>query len=257
MSIRYCLFLAVCFLASPVRAETRSGPPDNDKPRDAYVKIINACDTSQAKRWETGLDLKFKNRSIGQDIRMGERGPIAKITFTGKDIIEVYRNGDDSHALASVPALLKKGGIYSLVVMGQIEASSADLNVAVIEEFPLPPESERPGQCRLVLLNAVRSYPVSLSVGNAAPLQLQFGQQKEVFLSPGKIDLGLWFTDSKGNKQRLQAGMIAEPGGNFTAVVHPSEERSDRPALFRFSVVEGRAAIKDTEAVPDSDHSPK
>ncbi len=257
MAFRLIFLFGFCASACLLQAQTQSGPTDDDKPRDAYVKIINACDTSQTERWKTGLDLKFKNRPIGQDIRLGERGPIGKISFTGKDVIDVYRNGDDSRALASVPALLKRGGFYTLVVMGQIEAATADLSVLVIEEFPLPPESDRPGQCRVTFVNSIQKYPVSLSVGDDPPIQLPFGQGKELFLSPGEVDLGLWFTDSKGKKQRLQAGMIAEPGANYTAVVHPSEERSDRPSLLRSNAVEDRRATAEIESMVNAEPKPE
>jgi hypothetical protein len=224
---------------------------------DAYVKIINACDTSQPERWRTGLDLKFKGKPIGRDIRLGERGPVGKISFTGKDVIEVYRQGDDSHALASVPALLKRGGLYTLVVMGEIGTSSANLRVVVVEEYPLPQSSERPGLCRVILLNAVQAYPVSLSIGKDLPQVLTSGEQKEMFLPPGEIDIGLWFTDTKGIRQRLQAGMVAHAGGNITAVVHPSKERADRPSFFRANAMDDRTAVGEMEAKPEMSPTPK
>ena len=249
------LILSFCAI-SPSRGQSGEDTPVDDKPKDAYIKIINACDTTQPERWRTGLDLKFKGKPIGRDIRLGERGPIGKISFTGKDVIEVFRQGDDTQALASVPALLKGGGFYTLVIMGQIGASSADLKVAVVEEYPLPPSSERPGLCRVDLLNAVQAYPVSLSIGKDPPQPLTFGERKEIFLPPGEIDLGLWFTDSKGVRQRLQAGMVAQAGGNITAVVHPSEERADRPGFFRADAMDDRAAVAEMNAKPEMSPTP-
>lgn len=247
MTIRCFIFLAAYCSVISAYGQARAGAAVDEKPRVAYVKIFNACDTSQPERWRTGLDLNFKGNTIGRDIRIGERGPVGKITFTGKDAIEVYRSGDDAHVLASVPALLQPGGSYTLVVIGKIEASTSDLNVSVIEEFPIPPQSKRPDQCRVILLNAVESFPVALSVGKEFRQPLPFGEQREVFLVPGGVDLGIWFNDSKGIRRRLQAGMIATAGGNYTAVIHPSEERSDRPSLFRSSATEDRASIRDME----------
>lgn len=251
--IRYMRWICLlsAFSNSLLHSQTGGNSPGDEKMKDAYVKIVNACDTSQPERWRTGLDLKFKDQAIGRDIRLGERGPIGKISFVGRDLIDVYRHGD-SRVLASVPARLQAGGIYTLVVMGSLEANSADLKVEVIEEFPLPPESERPGQCRVVFLNAVKSYPVSISVGKETPLTLAFGEKRELFLNPGEQDLGLWFRDSKGAPQRLQAGMVAETGANYTAVLHPSEERSDRPSLFRFNAVEDRTRANEMAVAPST-----
>jgi len=224
--------------------------PDTDapKPEDAYVRILNGCDTSQSERWRTGVDLKFKDKIIGADIRLGEKGPLGKISFIGRDTIDVYRHGDSSQSIASVPAKLQQGGFYTLVVLGDLEASSADLKVAVVQEFPLAQESQRSGQCRIVLINTVSAYPVGLSIGNNPPQKLPYGEVKELFLPPGELDLGLWFTDKTGKSKRLQAGMIAEAGANFTAIVHPSQERSDRPAFFRINSREDRAMIQEVEA---------
>ncbi len=256
MPLPALVFIITLCALSPSRGQTDEAPPEDDKPKDAYIKIINACDTTQPERWRTGLDLKFKGKAIGRDIRSGERGPIGKISFTGKDVIDVYRQGDDTHALASVPALLKRGGMYTLVVMGEIGTSSADLKVVVVEEHPLPPSSERPGLCRVNLLNAVKAYPVALSIGKEPPQALTYGEQNVIFLSPGEIDLGLWFTDSKGIRQRLQAGMVALAGGNFTAVIHPSEERADRPSFFRANALEDRASVAELDAKPQLSPTP-
>ncbi len=111
MTIRLlcCLTALAAATGANLAQETKDGG-DPEKPRDAFVKIMNACDTSQNERWRTGLDLKFKDQTIGKDIRLGERGPTGKISFTGRDFIEVFRRGDDSGPLVRVPANLKAGG---------------------------------------------------------------------------------------------------------------------------------------------------
>jgi hypothetical protein len=133
-----------------------------------------------------------------------------------------------------------------------MEASTSELNVSVIEEFPIPPQRIRPDQCRVILLNAVESFPIALSIGKEFRQPLPFAEQKEVFFVPGEVDLGIWFNDSKGIRCRLQAGMVATAGGNYTAVIHPSEERSDRPSLFRSSATEDRALIRNREKSSES-----
>lgn len=250
--LRHLSLYLVTALSAVVGASAQSEPSasDAEKPKDAFIKIVNACDTAQPERWRTGLDLTFKGSLIGRDIRAGERGPIGKISFTGKDVIEVYKSGESTRALASVPATLKAGGFYTLVTFGNIEAELSNVRVIAVEEYPLAPASERPGQCRVVFLNTIASYPISLSVGKDAPRPLPFGEITEMFFSPGEVDLGIWFRDPKGEMRRLQSGLIAEAGGNYTAVIHPSAERSDRPSLFRANAAEDRTFVKESKAKP-------
>ena len=235
-----CCLAALAVAVPPMMAQEAKGGSASEKPADAFIKIMNACDTSQEDRWRTGLDLKFKDRTIGSDIRLGERGPVGKIAFTGRDFIEVFRHDENSAPLARVPATLKAGGSYTLVVVGRLEAGSAALDVRVVEEYPIPDESRHKGSCRLQLLNAVEKYPVAIGINKDKPVRMPFGELREFLLSPGTIDIGLFFSDSHGETRRLQAGMIAEQGGNFTAVILPSAERSDRPDFVRFNAAAAR-----------------
>jgi hypothetical protein len=202
--------------------------PHAEQPRDASIRILNACDTSQKDRWRTGLDLTFQGGVIGRDIRLGESGPCGKITCTGKDVIEVFRNGTSGPALVRVPAKLRDGGRYSLVVFGQIEADSARLGVRVIEEVADKPDA----QCRMLLLNAIEKFPVAIGINQSPPTDLPVGEVREFVFAPGQVDIGLYFLDPQGKSRRLQAGLRAEPGGRHTAVILPSPERPDRPALI-------------------------
>jgi hypothetical protein len=223
-------------------AEIRARDPSeaDEKPRDARIRILNACDTVQPERWRTGLDLRFRDRTIGRDIRIGERGPSGRISFTGKDVIEVARAGGDGTPIASVPARLKPSGRYSLVVMGWLDADSSDLDVRVVEEYPIPEQSIRPQKCRIQLLNAVRGFPVGVEINGVKIPPLAYGEIRELFLHPGEPDIGLLFSDADGVTRRMQCGMRAQPGDNFTAVIHPSSERSDRPAFFRVNAAAER-----------------
>lgn len=230
-SISLALASAFGFSFAGQAAEPSSSKSVN--PEVAYVRILNGCDTSQAERWRTGVDLKFKEALIGSDIRLGESGPLEKISFSGRDTIDVYRAGNYTRAIAGVPATLQKGGFYTLVVMGNLERDSASIQVAVVQESPLPPESVRSGFCRMVLVCTVSDYPVAFSVGQGPPQKLLFGEQREFFLPPGEMDFGVWFVDSDGKTKRIQAGLSARAGANLTTVIHPSPGSPRRPAFCR------------------------
>jgi hypothetical protein len=229
-------FPALLALGLPLAAKAATAK------ENAHIKILNVCDTSQADRWRTGVDLRFQERTIGKDIRMGERGPLGRITFTGKDFIEIFRAGGDPGPLLRVPATLKASGVYTLVVMGQLDAASTTLDVRVIEEYPIPKESIRPEQCRIQLLNALQKFPVAVEINRQKAPALAFGETCEIFLTPGEVTITLIFGDGAKGASRLQSGMVAKPGDNYTLVIHPSAERSDRPELFRANAAAERAA---------------
>lgn len=218
------IFLLLLAAAWAVAAEPRS-----DQLREVSVRIINACDTTQSERWRTGLDLSFQGRVIGRDIRLGESGPRGKIRCAGSDVIEVFRHGGP--VLVRVPAKLRAGGQYCLVVFGQLEADSARLKVRVIEETEeTATKPDAPG--RMLVINAVEKFPVSIGLNQSPPLRLSAGEVRELVLSPGLVAISLHFPDPLGNPRRYQAGLRAEPGCLHTAVIHPSTERPDRPALI-------------------------
>ena len=231
--ILYCCVAVLSASGPAVAQRAASGADKKDQPKDAWIKILNVCDTAQPERWRTGLDLRFQDQTIGRDIRLGETGPAGEIAFTGKDFIEVFRHGTDAHPLARVPANLNAGGHYTLVIMGELEVGSANLDVRVIEEYPIPQESLRQGQCRVQLLNAVQKFPVAVEINKQKLAPMAFKEIREVFLLPGEMDIGLLFTDARGETRRLQSGLVAKPGDHYTAVIHPSAERSDRPDFFR------------------------
>lgn len=238
------IFLFLLFIFAPsIPLKAASQEADYEKPKTAFIRIINACDTSQSQRWLTGLDLQFKEHPIGRDIRLGERGPIGRIDYNSRDFVEVFRSGNHSKPLTKIPASFQANGFYTLVVFGNIEASMSNVNVEVIENYPMPLNDKKPSQCRIVFFNAVKAYPVSLSIGNNETKSLEFGKKFETFLPPGEFDVGIWFKDREGNIRRLQSGMIVDAGGNYTAIIHPSEERGDRPALFKVNTTEDRRNV--------------
>lgn len=216
------------FLLLAAAATVRASEADTDEPTDASIRIINGCDTSQKERWRTGLDLTFHGRMIGRDIRLGESGPRGRITCAGKDVIEVFRHGASAPSLLRVPAKLRDGGSYSLVVFGLLEADSARLEARVIEEAAGKPD----GMCRMLVIDTIKNFPVAIAIDPAPPASLPAGEVREFICAPRPVNIGLYFIDPQGNLRRLQAGLRAEPNGRQTAVLHPSSERPDRPALI-------------------------
>ncbi|MEI6033482.1 MAG: hypothetical protein WCS65_04255 [Verrucomicrobiae bacterium] len=227
------LSCSLAVLAANVLARAQAPAAKSERSSEATVKILNVCDTAQLERWRTGLDLKFMGRAIGKDIRLGESGPAGKISFAGKDSLEVFRHGPDAPPLARVPANFKPGGKYAFVIMGQLDAGSAALEVRAIEEFPIPPESLRPGRCRVQILNAVQKFPVTLEILQQKSAPMAFGEIRELFFLPGKLDLALLFPDARGETARIPASLLAKAGDSYTLVIHPSAERPDRPDLAR------------------------
>jgi len=230
-----------------VKALFAQSPEPEETPRDALIKIINACNTSQSERWKTGIDLAFKDIQIGSDIRIGERGPLGKITFVGRDTIDIYRHGDTQRKIASIPAKLDAKSLYSLVVVGSIEEASASVDIVVIREDPLPERSKVPGKARVLFVNGVDDYQIGVSFGNSAPQVLAPLQQLESFHDPGELDLGLWFTDSNGKKQRIQSGILLSQNESITAVIYASAERGDRPSLLVLNPSEDLVRAREAE----------
>ncbi len=102
------------------------------------------------------------------------------------------------------------------------------------------------------LVNAVGKFPIAIGIKNEKPMPIPFGEIRELFFSPGAVDLGIYFQNSKGETQRLQSGLIAKPGDNLTAVVHPSAERPERPELLRFNAAFERAAALAADGAPQT-----
>jgi len=108
------------------------------------------------------------------------------------------------------------------------------------------------GQCAYSCISArICTLTPFSSIGSEPPKPLPYGDIQEFQLPPGELDLGLWFADKTGTSKRLQAGMIAQGGDNFTAIVHPSEERADRPSFYRADAREARSAVQEQDAAKE------
>lgn len=200
----------------------------------AYVKIINACETSLAERWRAGLDFRFKKQNLATDVRIGEQGPYRKVEITGRDRLLVYRHGE-SRASLQLPANLENGGFYTLVLTGLIGDPADSLKAEILRDYPLGDKSASPEQARVTILNAVAKFPVSLSIGEGHPQILPIGTQREITQAVGQGDLAIWFKNKDGEPRKIGASLQMDGGETYTVVIYPSAERPDRPAVFRFS----------------------
>ncbi|MFV0415464.1 MAG: hypothetical protein ACK5NG_03770 [Chthoniobacterales bacterium] len=227
-----------------------------EEPSVAYIKILNACDTNQSERWKTGLNLTFNEETLGSDVRIGEIGLLARVSSTSKDELSIFRSDVSgksvgTQALEKIPAKFQEGGLYTAVVLGDIEENSANLQLQVLQQYPIPPQSKRPGKCRVVLLNAISKFPVSVDIAGGNPQQLAFNKPSEFFINPGEVNIGLNFKDKRGKDQRIQSGLVAQAGGNIIAVVLYPAERGDRPTLRRFDVSQDLERVEQIKATQE------
>jgi hypothetical protein len=229
-------------LLLPCLLHSQSDTPE--KPKDADIRILNCCDTDQAERWRTGLDLKFKNQYIGRDIRIAQRGPVGKISFVGKDTIEVFRTEDANRAIARIPASLKAGGFYTILVLGNLGASTSDVEIKLIEEFPMPENELQPDMVRMQLVNAVKNYPVALKIRsgstNSSP---EYSELQKYFFAPGELEMDLVYRQDSGKVVSVPWLIETARGDDYVAVIHPSKHRSNTPTFMRINVAASRNQI--------------
>jgi hypothetical protein len=247
-------FIFICFST----AFTQS--VDREKPNDAYIRILNCCDTTQTERWKTGLDLKFKDNYIGRDIRLATYGPVGKISYVGRDFIEVFRTGETEKPIAQIPATLKPGGFYSVVVMGIIGKTDSDVVVKLIEEYPLTNQERPPGTFRMVVLNAIKNYPVLFRpVGDKTSSIPKFSETAELNLPLGEQEMELIYENEERKTITNPWIVLIEEGGDYLTVIHPSRDRGSLPTLLQLNMAEARATLlsvtrdKDTEETSRDD----
>lgn len=229
-------------LWAPGFLQSQSDTPE--KPKDAYIRILNCCDTDQAERWKTGLDLKFKDKYIGKDIRIARQGPVGKISFVGKDTIEVFRTGSANQAIARIPASLKAGGFYTILVLGNLSASESNVEIKLIEDFPFLENELQPGMVRVQLVNAVKQYPVALSMkSRGINSSLKYSELQKYYFVPGQLEMDLVYRDKSGKAVTVHWLIETAPGEDYLAVIHPSRDRGDIPTFLRINVAASRNQI--------------
>lgn len=190
--------------------QTTHAEEKDDKPKDGYVKIFNATYRNGVEKWETGLNLKFHNEPLANDVRVGEGGLVRQITYKQKDTVDVFRNREFAKApapanelpTAKLSTTFEEGSITLLVVHGEIKRGGENVKISAIREFPVPEESRSPGHGRFVVANFRNGEPIYLLIGNLDPFLLTPGEQREIFVPPGETEI---FSNPQGTRAiRLQ-----------------------------------------------------
>jgi hypothetical protein len=211
-----------------------------EKPKDGYVRIFNATYRNGVEKWETGLNLKFHDEPLANDVRVGEGGLVRQITYKQKDTVDVFRNREFLKApapanelpAAKLSATFEEGSMTLLVVHGEITPNGEKLHIEPIREFPVNEESRRPGMARLLLANFRQGDPVFLSIGKMDSIQLQHNEKREIFLSPGEIEIFLIHRQNgKSDYKRQLAAFKLKADHNYTGLISPSSEVPTRPSL--------------------------
>ncbi|MCX6972139.1 MAG: hypothetical protein NTV93_18585 [Verrucomicrobia bacterium] len=216
-----------------------------EKPKEAFVKIFNACYRSGVEKWKTGLDLKFHDATLANDVRAGEAGLVRQVTFLEKDTVDVYRceefadkkrSPPDSPAspAAKCQTSFEARSITLLLVYGRLSADQESIEIDAVKEFPVPAESVRPGLARVLFINARPGDSVALKVGKEAPFSLSYKERRELFLTPGDLEMLLSYTGKNNQLKEQMAALKSMPDCSYTAIIYPAAELPDRPSI-RFS----------------------
>jgi hypothetical protein len=214
--------------------------PNDEKPKKAFVKIFNAVYRDGAEKWETGLNLKFHDEPLANDVRVGEGGLVRQISYQRKDTVDVFRNREflknpasaNNLPAAKLSTTFDEGSATLLVVHGEITPHGEKLNIEAIREFPVNEESRRPGMARLLLANFRQGEPVFLSIGTMDTFQLHHNEKREIFLPPGESEIFLIHRqNSKSDYKRQLTAFHFKGDHNYTGLISPSSEIPTRPSL--------------------------
>lgn len=214
----------------------------NEKPKEAFIKIFNACQRNGVEKWQTGLDLTFREMPLARDVRVGESGLVKEIEFFKKDTVEVYRSKEfltqhhsatepTSRASAKVQASFETRSVTLLLVHGTLNADEESLEIEAIKEFPVPAESMRPGVARVFFINVRPGERVTLNIGEQTPFSLAYKESREVFLKPGDTDILLSYTGKDNQIKNQIAAFKFVSDSNYSAIVYPAAELPDRPTI--------------------------
>jgi hypothetical protein len=231
------LFFATFVTFSPPAAHTED---KEEKSKDGYVKIFNATYRNDVEKWETGLNLKFHDEPLANDVRVGEGGLVRQITYKQKDTVDVFRNREfltapapaNEQPAAKLSGTFEEGSITLLVVHGEISHSGENVQITALREFPVPEDSRRPGQARLIVANFRDGGPVYLSIGNLEAFPLTPNEQREIFIAPGETEIFLIHKEpGKSDFKRQLAAFKFKANHNYTGIIFPSAEIPARPSL--------------------------
>ena len=242
ISSRYHRIFSVLFFAIFVTFSLPSAHAEEkeEKPKDGYVKIFNATYRNGVEKWETGLNLKFHDKPLANDVRVGEGGLVRQITYKQKDTVDVFRNREylkvpapaNELPAAKLSATFEEGSVTLLVVHGEISPSGENVRITALREFPVPEESLRPGQARFVVTNFRNGEPVYLSIGSLDPFPLAPNEQREIFVAPAETEIFLIHKEpGKSDFKRQLAAFKFKENHNYTGIISPSGETPSRPTL--------------------------
>jgi hypothetical protein len=233
-------FLAVLVGLSASRALGEEDSSDREKPVKAHIKIFNASYRSGVERWETGLDLDFKDQVLAADIRVGEGGAVRTIEFKSKDTVDVKRHAGylkvkgqpPRNAAASLSASFPMGSVTLLIVHGHIGPNGERLQIDAIREFPVPEEVQKPGFARFVIWNFRPGKPVFLAIGNSPPFELPYRENREFYLNPQETEIFLIDKNEDQVDFRRQLAVFNFLANkNYTGIVSPGAVEPERPRL--------------------------
>jgi len=250
------VILASLFLAVFPCLQAQEESPE--KPKQGFVRIINASTISLSEAWKAGVDLSFKDQVLARDMRGGEGAAYTPITFVGKDTVDVMPTGKTSK-VGTVPAAFEAGGFYTILLTGAISDDGFKVTPVVSTDFPVPPAKVRQGYARIRMFNAITTFPVRLKMeedGTVASLPpLAF---TELYLKPGAHSYRLIFP-YKEQTREIQGLFMVNANTEYTAVIFASPGRPNRPVSrlwdnseqMRDALEAVEAAKKDTGESPE------
>lgn len=223
------LLIVGVLLVAPVLAFAQDQPEDDKKPKDAFVRIVNACTIEMREPWRAGLDLTFKDQPLAIDMRGAEAATYKRITFVGKDTVDVMATGKKSK-LVAVPATFEKGGFYSIYLTGEISDAGYKVTPLVVTDFPVPPAKLRQGYARVNVFNAISTFPVKLQLDNGSTVKLAALSFTELYLTPGSHPYRIFFP-YKSAERDMQGFLIVAANSGYSAIISASPEKADRPVM--------------------------
>lgn len=239
-SRRNLIFLLPIFVIFAFASLITALAKEDEKPKTASIKIFNASLRHGVEKWETGLNLKFHDEPLANDVRVGEGGLVRQITYKQKDTVDVFRNQEHlknpstspTQPATKLPTTFDAESVTLLVVHGELGPNGENLKIEAIREFPVPEESRRPGFARLLLANFRQGDPVFLSVGTLDAIQLQHDEKREVFVPPGETDIFLIHRETGSPEYKRQlAAFKFKADHNYTGIISPAAEIPARPSL--------------------------
>lgn len=244
--------LILCSLVSGL-AQTDQEKPDS--PKDAHVKIVNACEVTLPQPWKAGMDLAFKDAALSSDVRPGEKCPYRKISFTGKDNVSI-RMTQTKAEVASIPADFEKGCFYTIILTGQVSESGGKIVPIIRKDFPQDPAVVHSGEAMVNVFNSISSFPLSISSGKAFAA-LAPATATTIYLPGGMQSVDVKYRDFKNKEQILRNKLVVQPGNTYSVIILNSSEGGNRPMIFKADDSDEQRDTVEQEASAEKDKKAK